>query len=261
MTDADPTDRGPVASDTGPPADVVAGAPKPAVDTTTSLAVDPTSTWMRVLRAVTFTAVVALAIVGVIIVVAHDRGQPERAAAAAITILTVPIPPEILVPSTRPTGTGAPATSLLPNGSRRLTSDQVQTALEQAIRRSSGWVHKVLCQPRTDTLESGTALECTAVTEPPISEVPPSRVVVQVIGPDGAFLWHRNTVGVLRLSEIEGAVSMSCTERRDAGFSYVATLIAEGWTADGPAGSNPPPCVSEYGQTTVDDVFARTLRP
>jgi len=251
MTDVDPADRGPETNEN------VSRGGGPATGAT----VGPVSRRMQVARALTFAGVVALAIVGVVIVVAHDRNQPERAAAAAITIKTVPVPPEILVPSTRPTGTGAPVTSLLPDGSRRLTSDQTQTSLEQAIRRSSGWVHKVLCLPRTGTLESGTAFECTAVTEPPIAEVPPSRVVVQVIGPDGAFVWHRNTVGVLRLAEIEAAADTSCTERLEAGLSYVATLIAEQWTADGPAGPNQPPCVLEYGQTAVDAVFARTLRP
>lgn len=203
-----------------------------------------------------FVATIVVAVGLTAVVVGHDRDAPNRAAAAGVTAVTVAVPPEILLP-VPPTFGPAPTRG---TGPRRITEDQVQVALEQAIKRTTGWTHKVVCSPE-GVLAGDEVLSCRAQSEPPIREVEPT-LVLAVVQPGGErVLWVRGTTGALS-SDALTTEGKGCADLRAAGFSWVAAVAYDAaWDHPETIDRDPDgrPCVAEFGPDEVAEAEGRAL--
>ncbi len=204
---------------------------------------------------------VAVAVGAVVVVVRHEADAPERARAALPSVTTYAVPPDILVPRTRPYATAPPATGgTVPRAEP--TNDQVQVALETVIKRRTGWTHKVLCIPDRP-LFRGEVLGCHATTEPPIKEQQPSDVLAVVVGDDGRFVWVRGTDGPFTLAALDIG-EKSCGDLRNQGWPWASVLAYDEFNhhpASIDRDADGRPCVAAYGTEAVDAAFGEALTP
>ncbi|MEZ5135324.1 MAG: hypothetical protein R2699_09785 [Acidimicrobiales bacterium] len=211
-------------------------------------------------RIAAFVAIV-VAIVAVVVYVVRadiDRRNADHGASLS-TVSTFPSPP--------PPGGGS--TSMAPGSTTplpapgALTGSSLAIELEQRIRTETGWTHKVTCDP-AGAVAVGSVLSCTAATEPPIREVPPSTIIAVVVAPDRAVA-ARGRGGPFSADVLLGEPDQTCAAMLDAGYPYVSAL-AWWWLHDRPPAlvegeALDRPCVETYGPAAVDAAFAAAVGP
>ncbi len=210
---------------------------------------------MRVVGFVTVLAVLS-ALVGVVVIRGRERDDrpgsgttvrpfalPPDNGGSMRTTTAVPLPP----------GTG-PAT--LPRGPR--TNNEVALSLESALKRSSGWTHKVSCLPQ-GPLQPGEVLECHAASEPPIREAPPSTILAVVVDQQGRFVYAQKPDDSYTIEALTVDPGLSCDALIQRGYPYVVALAY--WEANGRPGSLDPqgsgrPCGDRYPLGEIEQVLA-----
>lgn len=213
--------------------------------------------WLRLSG---FVGVLAFLALLASVVMIRDRHRDDQAGRADRAPQTVVLPVEnggsMRVTTQVPTPPGS-GPDTLPRGPR--TNNEVALSLEAALKRDSGWTHKVSCLPG-GSVTKGTVLECHAASEPPIREAPPGTIFAVVIDGEGRFVWAARPDESYTVAALTADPGLSCEALVQRGYPFVVALAY--WEANGrPAlldpGSSGSPCSDQYSAADIDSAFSR----